>query len=166
MATFGLMMLVTCILASLQGAGQNQNPNPNGDLPSVFYGLISLMLVGTPILGLFAILGYFTARRGMIRVWLDKSLNRARQENAWPPDYSSGLFVPDDNKARLAWISTQAILILGSVSALCIVAIFADLAVVAIVLAVESLMIPLFWRSVLAQHPADCWGIPDPGSSC
>jgi hypothetical protein len=158
------MMLVTVVMGSLQGAGPNQNANANRELPSYFYGLIFLMLFGTPILALFAILGHVAARRGNTLVWIDESLGRARHDNIWPPEYSSGLFSPMQNKARLAWLSTLAILIMGALFLPCIVVIFVGQVVGAIVLAAESLLIPLVARGVLAQHPADCWGISDPGT--
>jgi hypothetical protein len=159
-AAFGLMMLVTAVLSSLQGARPNQNANLN--LPNAFYGLVVLMLVVTPILALFAILGYVAARRGSTQVWIDESLSRARQDNSWPPDYSSGLVSPSQNKARLAWLSTLAIMIAGALFLPCIVVIVAGQAAGAIVLAAESVLIPLLTRRVIAQHPAECWGIPDP----
>jgi hypothetical protein len=162
-AAFGLMMLVTSILGSLQGAGPNQNPNPNRDLPNYFYGLIFLMLVATPILAFFAILGSVAARRGRTQVWIDASLSRARHRNLWPPEYSSGLVSPLQNKARLAWLSMLAIVVSGGLVLSGVVVFAVGKTAGAIVLAAESVLIPLVTRGVLAQHPADCWGIPDAG---
>jgi hypothetical protein len=160
-AAFVMMMLVTWAVVSLQRAGPNQNVNPNPGLPSAFYGLAFLLLVGTPVLALFAILGYAAARRGGIQVWVDESLSHARRNNVWPPECSSRLAIPPQNQARLAWLATLAIMVFGLLFVPCLVVIAAGQAAGAITLAAESLMVPLFWRNVLARHPADCWGVSD-----
>jgi hypothetical protein len=159
---FALTMLVIGIEDSL--GKLKQNPNANHDMHDTFYGLCFLMFVGMPILALFAILGSVAAQRGRTQVWIDASLRRARRENVWPPEYSSGRVSPLQNRARLAWL---AMLLIAGVAALGISAIVGNAVgpLTAVTVFVAGLaMFPLVAEGVIAQHPADCWGLPDPGT--
>jgi len=151
LAAFGLAMLIVAV----QGVGPN--PNAGDDLPAAFYGVGVLMLLGAPSLTVFALIGYVTARRGGILVWVDRSLAQAGRNHAWPPVYSSVPANPADNRVRLAWCSALITLALAGLVLPIIVLIFAGKAAGAIVLAAESPLIPLLSRRVIARHPAECW---------
>jgi hypothetical protein len=163
-AAFGFTMFVTVVLVLLQVLLQGGRPNQNAnrDLPAGLSGLIYLMIGGLPILGFFALLGSVAARRGGVRVWVDANLSRTRHDNLWPPKYSSGLVDSLQNKARLAWLSMLAIVVVVALGLSVIVVITVGPTAGAIVLAAESVLISFVTRGVIAQHPADCWGIPAP----
>jgi hypothetical protein len=158
-AAFVLIMLVTTVMQALQDVLPNQNANPNP--PDAVYGLVFLMLLVSPVLAVFAVLGSVAARRGGTRVWLDASLSRARRDNIWPPEYPSGPVNSLETKARLAWLSMLVILITGALVVAGTVVFVLSRAAGAIVLVAASVLIPRVARGVIAQHPAECWAFRD-----
>lgn len=157
LSAFGLAMIISTVMAIMEGGKPRQNPRP--PFPEAFWGPLIVMTAGTPVLALLAFIGCVSARMNKVRVWIDAPLTRARQSNIWPPDFRDFTRPSTQNIARGPWLAMVAVAMVAAV-------VFASLifalssSIVLAMLALVGMVVGIGWlsRGVFAAHPGECWG--------
>lgn len=157
LSAFGLAMIISTVMAIVEGGKPRQNPNPQ--FPEAFWGPAIMMTAGTPVLALLALIGCVSARMNRIRVWIDSPLTRARQSNIWPPDFRDFTRPSTQNVARGPWLAMVSVAMVAAVVFTSLIFAFSQSIVLAM-LALIGMVVGIGWlsRGVFASHPGECWG--------
>lgn len=127
--------------------------------PHSLIGVMLLLLTAIPVAAFLAAAGCIVARSHRIRVWIDPSLNRARENGHWPPEFTE--IRQDGLSNRAAWARASMLGVLVALNlTLCVVLALVHQPVLAIVVGVTGLSATItLCTNTVANNPVECWDI-------
>jgi hypothetical protein len=144
-AVVAALSLASIVYAPVAGMGGWRRVDPG-------LGVQGTMLAGIAVYVVISIAGWWSARTGGVRIWIDSGLNRSRRRGVWPPRCQGS-----SNEADDAWLAIAA----------CLVTllvqppgdwIYSDAGLVAGgILAASFVAMHLLTRRIVAATPEECW---------